>query len=592
MPFLSNSPGSKPTIESKRNRDGTVRLWMRLVLVAWMAGLAIAPQPTLAGGTKLVSMPAFGDVESFAISPDGAYVVYLADAETDGVLDLYSVPLNGDTPVQLNNPLVTGGEVGSFEISADSNRVVYRADQEANDVWELYSVPIAGPAHAQVKLNPPLPAGGNVLSYQISPDGSRVVYRADQDSVRPFPDVGGVYELYSVPIAGPAVAGVKINHPLRFEVQICMPGEDKYADDVVSFEISPDSSRVIYRAKRYLDCEHVHELFSVPIAGPVDDVVQLSGTMVTGGDLSEYEVSADSSRVVYQADQDTDGVSELYSVPVGGPAGAGVKLNNPLVTGGDVSGFSISGDSSRVVYRADQETNGLYELYSAPISGPAGSGVKLTAPEIFGGTSLHVNNFSLSPDGAWALYHAKLDDAPCWELYSVPAAGPATHGVKLNGPLPTGAYGVVMEIRISADSSRVVYHADQDTALQLDLYSVPIGGPATAAVRLNLPPVAGGAISWWSYQISPDGSRVAYQADQDIDNVTELYSVPIAGPDTAGVKLNAALVDGGDVDAFAFSPVSSRVVYAADQDTDDVVELYVTGTEYTVYLPLVLRSYP
>jgi Tol biopolymer transport system component len=404
--------------------------------------------------------------------------------------------------------------------------------------------------------------------------------------------VGGLYELYSVPVAGPAAAGVKINHPLRFEVQICMPGEDKYADDILSFKISPDSSRVIYRAKRYLDCDHVYELFSVPIAGPVDDVVQLSGTMVTGGDLSEYEVSADSSRVVYQADQHTDNVSELYSVPVGGPAGAGVKLNKPMATGGDVSTFSISGDSSRVVYRADQDTNGLYELYSVPISGPAGSGIKLTAPEVFGGTSLHVNNFSLSPDGAWALYHAKLDDAPCWELYSVPAAGPAAQGVKLNGPLPTGAYGVVMEIRISPDSSRVVYHADQDTALQLDLYSVPIGGPATAAVKLNRPPVAGGAISWWSYQISPDGSRVAYLADQDTDNVTELYSVPLAGPASAGVKLNGHLVDGGDVAGFAFSPAGSRVVYAADQDRDDVIELYVTGMDYALYLPLGLRSHP
>ena len=48
-----------------------------------------------------------------------------------------------------------------------------------------------------IKLNGELPSGGNVDSYglQFSPDGSRVLYRADQDRYR-------VWELYSVPATG------------------------------------------------------------------------------------------------------------------------------------------------------------------------------------------------------------------------------------------------------------------------------------------------------------------------------------------------------------------------------------------------------
>ncbi len=45
------------------------------------------------------------------------------------------------------------------------------------------------------KLNMPLPAGGSVVEFRITPDGSRVVYRADQD-------VDNVFELYSVPVQG------------------------------------------------------------------------------------------------------------------------------------------------------------------------------------------------------------------------------------------------------------------------------------------------------------------------------------------------------------------------------------------------------
>ena len=58
---------------------------------------------------------------------------------------------------------------GSFRISPDGSRVVYRAEQETIDVNEL-GVPVDGSA-APVKLNAPLPAGGSITnSYKISPD--------------------------------------------------------------------------------------------------------------------------------------------------------------------------------------------------------------------------------------------------------------------------------------------------------------------------------------------------------------------------------------------------------------------------------------
>ena len=47
------------------------------------------------------------------------------------------------------------------------------------------------------------------------------------------------------------------------------------------------------------------------------------------------------------------------------------------------------------------------------------------------------------------------------------------------------------------------------------------------------------------FQVTPDGS-VVYVADQDTDNVFELYSVPIGGGATT--KLNGALTAGGEVD--------------------------------------------
>jgi hypothetical protein len=72
--------------------------------------------------------------------------------------------------------------------------------------------------------------------------------------------------------------------------------------------------------------------------------------------------------------------------------------------------------------------------------------------------------------------------------------------------------------------------------------------------------------------------------------VYELYSVPLDGG-AAPVKLNGALVSGSNIYSdFQISPDSSRVVYLADQETDDVDELFVTYDQLPIYLPLVVRQ--
>jgi len=100
-------------------------------------------------------------------------------------------------------------------------------------------------------------------------------------------------------------------------------------------------------------------------------------------------------------------------------------------------------------------------------------------------------------------------------------------------------------------------------------FSVAVG--SVHAQRLNDPLVANGNVSDF-FLISSDGQQVVYLADQDIDEVFELYSVPLGGG--AVTKLNDPLVAGGNVVSFVISPDGQRVVYVANQDTDTVFELY------------------
>ena len=84
--------------------------------------------------------------------------------------------------IKLNSALPPGGDVDRFQFSPDGSRVLYLAEQDTDEVDELYSVPAMG--GTPVKLNSALPSGGNVYSdgLQFSPDGSRVLYRAEQDT--------------------------------------------------------------------------------------------------------------------------------------------------------------------------------------------------------------------------------------------------------------------------------------------------------------------------------------------------------------------------------------------------------------------------
>ncbi len=122
---------------------------------------------------------------------------------------------------------------------------------------------------------------------------------------------------------------------------------------------------------------------------------------------------------------------------------------------------------------------------------------------------------------------------------------------------------------IRPDSQRVVYVADQDEDQVFEVYSVPLGGGTVT--KLNDLLVASGDV--FAFRIGPGSQQVVYVADQDTTGVDELYSVPLGGGTVT--KLNGPLVTGGDVIAnFFISPNSGPVLYRADQDTNNVLELY------------------
>ena len=113
-------------------------------------------------------------------------VVFTADKNTKGTVELYVSSQAGEDIRKLSGNVVAGGDVADFQISPDGILVAYVADQDTNQVFELYVVNVdKSAADSEVKVSG-IPMAGNGVkemgpgefSFTWAPDSSRIAYLA------------------------------------------------------------------------------------------------------------------------------------------------------------------------------------------------------------------------------------------------------------------------------------------------------------------------------------------------------------------------------------------------------------------------------
>jgi hypothetical protein len=443
------------------------------------------------------------------------------------------------------------------------------------------------------------------------------VYLADQD-------IAGVFELY---LEG---SGTKLNPAL-------LAGRT-----VKNFALTSDATAVVYIADQ--DLSGVFELYRVALAKPGDST-KLNPNLALGQNVVEFAVTPDSNSVVYIADQSNDDVFELFQTVLATLVNS--KLNPPYTppTGQDVDGFVILPNSTGVIYRADQTTNDVDELYVVPFAAPGtnnpaisgllgpGQSVKafattpdsqnviyianrpLNSDRLFvvptgGGASIQLNSvsgtnpnnanvtgFAVTPNGLSVVYLADQDTDEVFELYSVIIATPGANP-KLNGPLAScvpgpGICGDVTLFGVIPDNTGAVYIADQNANDVFELFRSPFSGtppPFPLNPSFTSPPFLG-TEDVEDFALFPNGTGVVYRADQDTDGNKEIYRVVFGFP--GSVKLNPPLTTPGqNVESYAVAPDNGSAIYRANQDNVAIVELYRTafsspGTSTKQNAPLV-----
>ena len=176
-------------------------------------------------------------------------------------------------------------------------------------------------------------------------------------------------------------------------------------------------------------------------------------------------------------------------------------------------------------------------------------------------TTIGINRFEITPDGYWVVFDAGS------LLYSVRTSG-------------TGEQAVIADVHqilvsnwlLTPNSLGIVFQTLDTINNRSNLFSNYLDHLHTPT-RLT-PELMPENSYITQFNITPNSLGVVYRADQNIDEKIELFSVFING--TFLTQLTPTLPDQGDVFDFKITPDSSAVIFRADGITNDVSELFTT----------------
>jgi len=449
----------------------------------------------------------------------------------------------------------------------------------------------------------PLGATGAITQLDFAPDGRRIIYRGDLD-------VDGLGEIWSVAPWQSAAAAIKLSGPvtgagvLYFRVPkagtrfayvaetaagrqawsvpftgpsalgVRLDPEAQGDEILLNVFFRPDGAQV---AIQFLDSvAQGARIFTVPIAGPASAAILISDETPGGCAPVAADFTPDSSRLLFGSYCPPGStLTQLWSIPATGPPGAAVSLAGSFATGGSILGLAISPDSQRVVFNADRLVDERVDLFSVPIAGPSSAIVQLNPSLVTNGDVK--NSFKISPDSTRVAYIADQISDERFFPYSVPIDGPSTEAVVLyQGILMTGADA--QDLAFTPDSTRVVFRFDLAVDQRFDLYWAPADGSAAQSRITNRGSSPAPARSvFYRWYIHPDGERVIYQFDEFAPNDGRgIGEQRLVGPYSADARLNGVPVTGGSVSYFQLYPDGAGVVYRSDETADGKDEIFTT----------------
>jgi len=544
------------------------------------------------------------DAEHFVytFTPDSSHVIY--GVVTDAVMELYSTEPNGANNIKISGELVSGGSVyigSDFTVtsSADSAYIVFLADADTDGLMELYRVAING--NNRIKLS----NGTNVSSRTpvFTADGSTLVYVSD--AIYAAPTSGGVStnlisgldrrivrnpvltvdQTAVVYVANDRDPTTPKNRLYLSKIDgsstLDLSGTIIEAGEVHSggrsspyMMLDPSGGRVIFRADASVESDYA--LYAVNLDG--SNRVKLTPDRLHTSYTSSRMFGFKGSQFYFSYDRDFWTFNELYVYDFNNASLVNVSASWPKFITEDVSTYN---------YR--QSSDGRIQSFVSDISAFRNKAIGVSNDttscriEMQAGERAVVgpSNFAFDSTGD-TLYYTLRDTVNfgSWKFYK--AATSDCSKTLISDGIAEG----LARFKISPDNSLIAYSGDDNRVA--GLYVTANDG--SGDIELNADRLVGGIErkNNGAFAFSHDSKRIVYWGDQDTVNVTELYSVTVDGLTTN--KINGEIVvPNGQVfdDDSSFTPQLSLdnqwIVYKAKQEST-LWELYkskLDGTENT-----------
>ncbi|MEQ1895115.1 MAG: hypothetical protein ABL998_21455, partial [Planctomycetota bacterium] len=515
-------------------------------------------------------------LSDYEVSPDGTRVVYRTDPDSTNRVELFAAPIDGSAlPVRLHAPLGPNGRVEAFACGGQG-RVAFRANLFGS-LEVLYSSPIDG-SSLPVRLSEGVLTSEDVASLALTPDGQRVIFR-------------GIDRLYSAPIDGSAPAtflddlvttyqitpdGAAVVYAVevdRKEELYRIPVDGSGAPQLLGNSIAPTQVLTYFDSVRF-DADGLHGAFVAVDALPDFGDIEIGSLFSFTLDASQPQVLLQKNDVnLEKFEYATAGARVLFRKPGGTlhtvrSDGTGLQLLDS-----DVSVFDLAPDLQQVAY----------------VKGPATSTLRVVAADgssaprpLFSAAAIEAPRYSPSSD---FVFFIATDPATRFRgLWAVAPAGGAP--LLLNAPLVPGRGAVDFA---QAPDGTLVYRETRAAEGLIELWSI---GLDLQPRRLSGP--LDGFRDVVSFRIAPAGGRLAYRADERFDQSFEVFGAKLDASEPAVVLSEPFLPFDvlGDVTAFQATPDGQRVVYTADQEVDSFFDVHATdsnglGTPVRLGAPLV-----
>ncbi|MEM1182195.1 MAG: hypothetical protein AAGM22_27855, partial [Acidobacteriota bacterium] len=411
-------------------------------------GLSLTDAPSASRTLQSSGRSNVGEVTRYEIGPNGLYAVFLADQETFGRPELWSVRLADGASVKLNPTLGDGEQLREdFAFAKAGQRVIFTV--EGAERLDLWSAPVGGGADAirlnvaELPLNDPLHSapfvsvpGGPWAIYYAEPS----LYRVEVDGGAPALLTPGVEEIRSF--------GVTPNGARVLFSSFSAPGGSDLLLRSVSIAGGPTSTVAGPEPCAYSELNFAPNsewvaarcLFENGAAGPT-----LLAEIATGGSLpdpgTDPMFTGDSSNLVYGKPD-----RRLVRQPL-------VPGESPIEISALRRAFRVGG--GQIVYSEGFTLKAL----------AVGDSESVTLAEL-PGTELPIDDLEISPDGERVVYavprRIEISPGSCIvedsNLFEVSSGGGAIT------PIATE----VRDFSISPDSRRV-FHGHSDRFAVTDL---------------------------------------------------------------------------------------------------------------------------